>query len=241
MLAAAPPLAWEIKVLTMDVDFARARRFMRDGQLAPNGVSDPLLLGAMDEVAREAFLPHELRHRAYADEAVPLGGGRVMLAPMVLARLLQLALPQPGERALVLAAGTGYGSAILALMGLQVLAIEADPALAELARNAVEFALGANRPEFRQGDPRLGAPEGAPFRLILIEGAVESLPAPLLAQLGEGGRLVTIRRGAGTRGGGNMGRAVLYRRAGGAVSEVMGLDATAPVLEDFASPLGFML
>jgi len=160
---------------------------------------------------------------------------------MVLARLLQLALPQPGERALVLAAGTGYGAAILARMGLQVLAIEADPALAQLARNGVKFAIAANRPEIRQADPRLGAPEGAPFRLILIEGAVESLPAPLLAQLGEGGRLVTIRRGAGALGGGSVGRAVLYRRAGGAVSEVMGLDAAGPVLEDFASPVGFIL
>ena len=223
-------------MLTMEVDFARARRFMRDGQLTPNGVSDSLLLGAMDDIAREAFLPHELRHRAYADEAVPLGGGRVLLAPMVLGRLLQLALPQPGERALVLAAGTGYGATLLARMGLQVLAIEGDPALAEFSKNVVRFALTANRPQIRQGDPRLGAPEGAPFQLILIEGAVENLPSAILAQLGEGGRLVTILREAGT-----VGRAVLCRRAGGAVSEIMGLDAVAPVLAEFAAPAGFIL
>ena len=223
-------------MLTMDVDFAPARRFMRDGQLTPNGVSDPLLLGAMADLAREAFLPHEQRHRAYADEAVPLGGGRFLLAPMVLGRLVQMALPQPGERALVLAAGSGYAAAILAHMGLQVLAIESDPALAALARNAVQLALTANHPQIRQGDPRLGAPEGAPFQLILVEGAIETLPSAILAQLGEGGRLVTVRRRVG-----NVGRAVLYRRAGGAVSEIMGLDAAAPLLAEFATPAVFIL
>ncbi|MBX9748934.1 MAG: protein-L-isoaspartate O-methyltransferase [Roseococcus sp.] len=223
-------------MLALDVDFARARRFMRDGQLTPNGVTDPLLLRAMDEIPRELFLPPEMRHRAYADEAVPLGQGRALLAPMVLARLLQMALPQPGERALVLCAGTGYGAAVLARMGLQVLAIEAEPTLFAAARHAVDFGLEANRPEFNGGDPRLGAPEGAPYRLILIEGAVEAVPAALSTQLGEGGRLVTIRRAAG-----QVGRAVLLRRAGGAVSEIEGLDAAAPLLPAFSRAPSFTL
>lgn len=223
-------------MLALDVDFARARRFMRDGQLTPNGVTDPLLLRAMDELPRELFLPPQMRHRAYADEAVPLGAGRALLAPMVLARLLQLALPQPGERALVLCAGPGYGAAVLARMGLQVLAIEAEPALVAAARHAVDFGLEANRPEIIEADPRLGAPQGAPFRLILIEGAVEAVPQALFSQLGEGGRLVTVRRAAG-----RVGRAVLYRRAGGAVSEIAGLDAAAPLLPAFSSMPSFVL
>lgn len=223
-------------MLTLDEDFSRARRFMLDGQLTPNGVTDPLLLAAMGEIAREAFLPAALRHRAYADEAVPLGEGRVLLAPMVLARMLQMALPQPGERALVLSAGTGYGAAILARMGLKTLAIEADPALVDLARSTIGFALTANRPDILHADPRLGSPPGAPFRLILIEGAVQEVPAALFSQLGEGGRLVTIRRDPG-----RVGRAVLYRRAGGAVSEISGLDAAAPLLPDFAAEPGFVL
>lgn len=223
-------------MLALDVDFARARRFMRDGQLTPNGVTDPLLLGAMDEIPREVFLPAGLRARAYADEAVPLGNGRVLLAPMVLARLLQMALPQPGERALVLAAGPGYGAAVLARMGLQVLGIEADAALAEAARQALALALTENRPDIVQGDPRLGAPAGAPFRLILIEGAVAQVPPALFAQLAEGGRLITIHRA-----GGRVGRAVLHRRIGGAVSEIEGLDAAAPLLAEFTTPPGFIL
>jgi protein-L-isoaspartate(D-aspartate) O-methyltransferase len=226
----------EITMLAVDMDFARARRFMRDGQLTPNGVTDPLLLGAMDALPRELFLPPAMRHRAYADEAVPLGEGRVLLAPMVLARLLQMALPQPGERALVLAAGPGYGAAVLARMGLKVLGIEAEPGLVAAARHAVDFALDANRPEIEQGDPAEGAPAGAPFRLILIEGAVEHVPAALFSQLGEGGRLVTIRRQAG-----QVGRAVLYRRAGGAVSDIEGLDAAAPLLPAFSLAPHFTL
>jgi len=226
----------EKSMLALDVDFARARRFMRDGQLTPNGVTDPLLLSAMDEIPRERFLPPEMRPRAYADEAVPLGEGRVLLAPMVLARLLQLALPQPGERALVLSAGAGYGAAVLARMGLQVLGIEADAGLAAAARHALDFALEENRPEVQVGDPRLGAPQGAPYRLILVEGAVEAVPPALFSQLGEGGRLVTIRRPPG-----GVGRAILFRRAGGAVSEIEGLDAAAPLLPAFQRAPGFVL
>lgn len=223
-------------MLALDVDFARARRFMRDGQLTPNGVTDPLLLAAMDDIPRENFVPAPLRDRAYADAQVPLSEARAMLAPMVLARLLQMALPQPGERALVLAAGTGYGAAVLARMGLQVTAIENDAALAAAARHALDFSLTENRPAVQEGDPRLGAPAGAPFRLILIEGMVEEVPAGLFAQLGEGGRLVTVRREAGP-----VGRAVLLRRAGGAVTEVTGLDASGPLLADFARAPGFVL
>ncbi|MDB5413469.1 MAG: protein-L-isoaspartate O-methyltransferase [Rubritepida sp.] len=216
-------------------DFTRSRRFMVDGQLTPNGVTDPLLLAAMGEIPREAFLPAPLRHRAYADEGVPLGNGRVMLAPMVLARMIQMALLQPGERALVLSAGTGYGAAVLAWMGLKVMAVESDAALADSARAAWDFALQGNRPAILTSDSKLGHPAGAPFRLILIEGAVESVPAALTSQLGEGGRLLVIRRVPGQAG-----RAIMLRRIGGAVSEVQGLDAVGPLLPDFAPEPGFV-
>jgi protein-L-isoaspartate(D-aspartate) O-methyltransferase len=113
-------------------DFAAARRMMVLGQLTPNQVSDPLLLQAMGEVPRELFVPPAARHRAYADEAVPLGSGRAMMTPMAIGRLLQSLQPQPGERALVLGAGTGYGAAILRGWDLEVTAIESDAALLAL-------------------------------------------------------------------------------------------------------------
>jgi len=176
---------------------AAARRFMVDGQLRPNAVNDPLLLSAMGEIPRGLFAPAAQRHRAHADEWVPLGvAGRVMIAPMVLARLLQALLPQPGERALVLAAGTGYGAAVLARMGLSVTAEEGEAALADRGRAACAAALRENRPDILASDPARPAPAGEPpFPLVLIEGGAVrgGLPAAVLARVAEGGRLAFLR------------------------------------------------
>lgn len=218
-----------------EADFAQARRMMVLGQLTPNAVSDPLLLQAMGELPRERFVPAAMRHRAYADEAVPLGSGRAMMTPMVLGRLIQLALPQPGERALVLGAGTGYGAAILARMDLDVVAIESDAELVALGKAALEAALAGHRPLLRQGDPRKGWPAGAPFRLILIEGAIERVPSEIWAQMGEGGRAVAVGQS-----GAPMGRAALFRRLGGTVTETAGFDAAAPLIPAFRAPAGFV-
>lgn len=235
MMAGREMTAGRSEAFGTDEDFSAARRLMVLGQLTPNGVNDPLLLAAFEAVPREFFVPPAQRHRAYADQAVPLPEGREVMAPMVLARLLQQALPQPGERALVLGAGTGYGAAVLARMGLKVLAIESDSVLADAARDAMEFALTENRPEIMVANPREGFPAGAPFRLILIEGAVPAIPPGLASQLGEGGRIVTVRRGRGEAG-----RALLLRRMGGSVSELVGLDAAAALLPDFTPEPGFV-
>jgi protein-L-isoaspartate(D-aspartate) O-methyltransferase len=97
--------------------FADARANMVDSQVRPNKVTDPRILHAMRTLPRERFLPPALASLAYADEDVPLGNGRVLMEPMVLARLLQIAAPMPGEVALVVGAGTGYGAAVLAACG----------------------------------------------------------------------------------------------------------------------------
>ncbi|MFL1460916.1 protein-L-isoaspartate O-methyltransferase family protein [Roseococcus sp. DSY-14] len=219
---------------TMVQDFEAARRMMVLGQLEPNTVNDPLLLRAMGEVPRERFLPAALAARAYADESTPLAPGRALLQPMVLGRLVQALLPQPGERALVLGAGTGYGAAVLAAMGLVVTAVEEEAALVEAGRAALDFALPANRPELHAANPAQGWPAGAPYRVILVEGAVETVPEALWTQLGEGGRAALVRAGKGMKG-----RASLFRRAGGTVSEVPSFDAAAPLLPAFAAPAGF--
>lgn len=221
---------------TESPSFEAARRFMVDGQVRPNAVTDPLLLSAMREVPRELFVPREMAHRAYADEMVPLPRGRAMLTPMVLARLLQAALPQPGERALVLAAGTGYGAALLARMGLEVTAVEADPALADLGRSAAAAALRDRRPDIVTADPARGFPDGAPYALVVIEGAVQSLPDAMAAQLREAGRMVFLREVKEP-----LSRAILARRAGGAVSEQVLFEAAARVLPGFERPLPFVL
>ena len=110
---------------------------MVDSQIRPNKVSDPRVLAAMRHIPRERFLPSRLAVLAYADEDVPLGNGRALMEPMVLARLVQLAAPTAGEKALVVAAGTGYGSALLAACGAQVTALEEDEALLAIAGPAL--------------------------------------------------------------------------------------------------------
>jgi protein-L-isoaspartate(D-aspartate) O-methyltransferase len=168
---------------------------MVDGQIRPNRVNDPRLLRAMRTLPREQFLPAHLAALAYVDEDIPLGHGRVMLEPMVIARLLQAAAPRSGERALVVGAGTGYGAALLARCGAEVTALEDDGELAALARTAL--AAWAPAVRLASGPLAEGWAAGAPYDVILIEGAVPAVPAPLAAQLrGPGSRLLTVLRGA---------------------------------------------
>ena len=178
--------------------FADARNHMVDSQVRPNKVTDPRITGAMRRLQRERFLPPALRHLAYVDEDVPLGNGRVLLEPMVLARLIQLAAPMSGERALVVAACLGYGAAVLAACGPRVTALEEDPGLLVLARGT----LSAMAPEITlvAGPLAAGWPSGAPYDVILIEGTVHEIPRAISAQLRvDGGRLVTVLRENGGR------------------------------------------
>jgi protein-L-isoaspartate(D-aspartate) O-methyltransferase len=108
-------------------DFALARRNMIDGQLRPNRVTNPQLLAVIGDLPRERFLPPGLQSVAYADDDVPLGNGRYLMEPMILARLIQTLQPQPEDKALVVASGTGYGTALLARLVKSVVAVEADP------------------------------------------------------------------------------------------------------------------
>lgn len=179
---------------TPDELFAAARKHMVDSQVRPNRVTDPRILDAMRRLPRERFLPPGLAARAYADEDVPLGNGRVLIEPMVLAWMIQLAMPEAGERALLVAAGAGYGAAVLAACGARVTALEDDAALLALARPA----LTAVAPEVSivSGPLAAGWPAGAPYDVILIEGAVREVPPAIARQLNQdGGRLVAVIRG----------------------------------------------
>src|SRR3982751_794380 len=105
-------------------DFAAAREAMVESQLRPQGVSDPAVLQAMGSIPRELFLPRHTQPLAYVDRAVSVGEGRFLPAPAVLGQLLTQMVAEPGQRALVVGAGTGYSAAVLAAMGLKVSAIE---------------------------------------------------------------------------------------------------------------------
>ena len=120
---------------------------MIDSQLRPQGVSDPAVLLAMATVPREQFLPDQSRPLAYVDRAVAVGPGRFLSAPAVLGQLLTQMAPERGQRALVVGAGTGYSAALLAAMGLEVVAVESAPELAGKARElGIELSKGRSKP-----------------------------------------------------------------------------------------------
>ncbi len=169
--------------------FASARNCMVDSQIRPNRVTDPRILSAMRRLPREHFLPDNVAALAYADEDVPLGNGRFMLEPMVLARLLQAANLRDNERVLVVAAGTGYGAAVLSACGCRVTALEDDQALLAIARRVLPVeAAGVT---LVSGPLAAGWPAQAPYDLILIEGAVPHIPPALVAQTHqESGRIL---------------------------------------------------
>jgi protein-L-isoaspartate(D-aspartate) O-methyltransferase len=169
--------------------FADARNCMVDSQIRPNRVTDPRILSAMRRLPRERFLPSNVWPLAYADEDVPLGNGRFMLEPMVLARLLQAANLRDNERVLVVGSGTGYAAAVLAACGCRVTALEEDAALLAIAHSV----LPAEAPGVTvvTGPLAAGWPANGPYDLILIEGAVPEIPTALAAQTHqENGRLL---------------------------------------------------
>jgi protein-L-isoaspartate(D-aspartate) O-methyltransferase len=198
---------------------------MIDSQLRPQGVSDPAVLLAMSSVPREQFLPDQSRPLAYVDRAVAVGPGRFLAAPAVLGQLLTQMAPERGQRALVVGAGTGYSAALLAAMGLEVVAVESAPELAGKARE-----LGI---EVIEGALEAGHREGAPYDQILIDGAVEMLPDGIIAQLADGGRLGTALVDRGVT------RLVVGRKSGDAFGYLSIGDAGVPVLPGFTRAKAF--
>ena len=210
-------------------DFALARRNMVDGQLRPNRVTNASLLSAVSELPRERFLPETLRSVAYADDDVPLGDGRFLMEPMVLARLIQALQVQPGDKALIVASGRGYGAALLSRLVKSVVAVESDAALAGSAEQTIKD-LGIVNIKQTVAKLENGATADAPFDAILIEGAVHEIPRTILDQLAEGGRLTTVRA-APT---GVLGVAELVVKEGGVASGRPLFDAGTPALPGFA-------
>ncbi|MGE0153615.1 MAG: protein-L-isoaspartate O-methyltransferase [Reyranellaceae bacterium] len=216
------------------VDFAQARQNMVDGQLRPNRVTNPALLGAVGEIPRERFLPSELQRVAYVDDDIPLPNGRAMLEPLVVCRLIQAADPRPSDVALDIGCGAGYTSALLSRLASTVFGIDSDPALVQQAA-ANLAALGADNVVVSTRPMEQGWAEHKPYDVIVIGGAVEIMPAALLDQLAEGGRLVAV-----VTDGQPMGVARLYRKVAGAVSSRPLFDAGCRLLPGFGRPQQFV-
>jgi len=204
------------------------RETMVSNQLRTVAVSDPAVVAAMKAVPREAFVPAERVSLAYTDAALPLGGGRALNPPMATGRLLTALDARPGERALVVGAATGYAAALLAEMGLTVTALEEDAALADMARSALKGVTVVSGPLAE------GWAKGAPYDVILVDGAIEHVPDTLKAQLAEGGRMAAglVERGVT--------RLAAGRKAGDALVLADFADVDTVVLPGFALPRTFV-
>lgn len=207
-------------------DFSLARRAMVDNQLRPEGVTDRGVLAAMGSLPRERFVPEGAKALAYFDRPLKIAEGRSMMPPAALGRLLSELAPKAGERALVVGSGSGYSAAVLKAIGLDVVALESDQALSAAAAEA-----GV---ETVDGDLAKGWAKGAPFDLILIDGAVEEIPAELVKQLRDGGSLggAVVDRGVT--------RLVIGRVSSGALGLRTLTDVDVDQLPGFERPRAFI-
>lgn len=210
------------------------RANMVESQLRTNRVSSERVIKAFRAVPRENFVAPERRAFAYVDEDLPIAPGRFMMEPRVLARLVQEAAPMPNEKVLLVGAATGYTAAILSLMEADVVALESSADLATIARERLAE-LGITNVTVVEGDLAAGHAAEGPYDLVLIDGAVEEIPAALVEQVKEeGGRLATILVEDG------VGRAVIGRRSGGGFGVFDFMDAAVPVLPGFTKPRTFV-
>lgn len=198
---------------------------MVDNQLRPEGVNDPLVTEAMATVPRERFVPADVRPLAYLDRSIPLEQGRALPSASVLGRLLTELVAEPGERALVVGAGTGYSAKVLETMGLSVTALECSDELAAIAR---DNGMGAIVAPLASGHSA-----GAPYDIILIDGAVEHVPDALIGQLADGGRLAGALIDRGVT------RLVVGRKVAGGFGYQSIADAGVSALPGFARPPAF--
>ena len=214
-------------------DFAARRVMMVDNQIRPSDVTKYPVIAAMLAVPREAYVPADRREAAYVGENLAIGGGRTMVEPRTLAKLLDALNIQRDELVLNIGAGLGYSAAVIARMAEAVVAVEEEGLAAE-----AQAALGDQRVDnvaVIAGALTSGAAKHAPYDVIFIEGGIEVLPDALVAQLKQGGRIgcLFMEGALGTaRIGTKLGDGIVWRDA---------FNAAAPVLPGFERKSEFAL
>jgi protein-L-isoaspartate(D-aspartate) O-methyltransferase len=223
------------------IDYERQRLTMVASQVRPNEVTDVGLLSAMRTIPRERFVPPPLKELAYMDESIEVfpsidgAPARFLLAPMVLARLIQLAEVEVGEALLDVGCATGYSTAVLARLARSVVGLEPEPELATSAGQNLQT-LGAGNADIVVGALRDGHEKDGPYDVILLNGSVPAAPETLLSQLKEGGRLVTVMTRACNA---SQGKAYLFVKVKGEASGLARFDAGAKPLPGFAPEPSF--
>jgi protein-L-isoaspartate(D-aspartate) O-methyltransferase len=168
---------------------AKARARMVERQLRARGIDDERVLAAMGRVPREEFLPEAVRHRAYADSALPIGSEQTISQPWIVAAICQALQLTGSELVLEVGTGSGYSATVLSQLASHVVSVERHRPLSRDAAAVLE-SLGLANVELMVGDGSLGAPERAPFDAIAVHATAPAPPPALLDQLAEGGRLV---------------------------------------------------
>jgi protein-L-isoaspartate(D-aspartate) O-methyltransferase len=191
--ATRPPLLTAESTASGSADldaFLPARLEMVRVHIEGAGVLNDDVLRAMKAVPRHEFVPQDFLDQAYENHPLPIGYGQTISQPYIVGWMTELLEPQPGERVLEIGTGSGYQAAILAELGfLEVYSIEIVPELADSASERLK-ALGYDEVHIRQGDGYYGWPAAAPFDAIIVTAAPDHVPAPLVEQLAEGGRVV---------------------------------------------------
>ena len=208
---------------------------MVDCQLRPNKVTDERVLTAFETLPREEFVPRNQRAIAYVDEDLPLPGGRSMMEPMVLSRIVQALDVQQHHSVLVVGGSTGYATAIMACLADSVISIETRTQLVEKSQETL-VACGLDNAVAIKGRLTEGFVKEAPYHRILIEGSVETVPDTLLGQLSADGMLAAIWRPADHP----VGVASIWTRAGTGFARKPLFDAQVPLLDEFRAKREFI-
>jgi protein-L-isoaspartate(D-aspartate) O-methyltransferase len=169
--------------------FEFERRRMVEMQIRRRGIHDERVLNAMLHVPRHEFVPSEFMELAYHDRPLPIGAAETVSQPYIVAAMTAAAAVEPGDKALEIGTGSGYQAAILAHLGARVYSIERNARLADKAR-ATLARLGYSAVEVIWGDGTEGYPPAARYQVILVTAGSPRIPAALIDQLFEGGRLV---------------------------------------------------
>jgi len=220
----------------MDTSTERARFNMIQQQIRPWNLADDRVLSVMGDITREQFVPEAYRNLAYADTEIPIGEGQTMLAPKLVAHMLQALDIQADDAVLEIGTGTGYPTACLSRLGGRVVSMEIHASLAEQAR-ATLAALELRRVEVRTGDALVGPIDGQPFDVIAVTGSLpgEEALSALQQQLAPSGRLFAV---VGVEP--VMEAMLVTRVAGEDFRRKILFETSVPPLENAPKPQGFV-
>ncbi|MGJ8596351.1 protein-L-isoaspartate O-methyltransferase family protein [Sulfitobacter sp.] len=213
-------------------DFSKRRTMMVDTQVRPSDVTKFPIIDAMLLVAREDFVPTAQREAAYVGENLSLGHGRVLLEPRSLAKMLDVLAIAGDELVLDVGCTLGYSTAVIARMAQAVVGVEEDADMAREAQDAL-VAAGADNAVVHEGPLVEGAAQHGPYDVIAIQGGVTDVPARLLDQLKEGGRIAAMFMD------GPLGEVRVGYKREGKISWRLAFNATAPVLPGFDKEMTF--